>query len=456
MKKIVYTIIAAAAILSGCNREIIVSEGTGSLALDLSCKSDYKDVVTKATDEEIINNLTIDIFRPYDQWSKTYAPFSSIRGKVVELGSGDYTLTASSPAKEHAAFEQPIYEGSKDFKIMTGQVSTVEVICSISNMKVSVFLSDNFVRELSDYTITVSNGKGTLSWNRNASEDDFKPVVVEGKTVFTGSQAGYFTVAPLTVRVDGHRAIDNTDASTQYLIENPSAADHHILNLDAKVTGQVGDVDENGNVITEGIKITISHEVNDINQIVSVPGFDEVPVPGDDNTGDDSGDDNTGDDNTGNEPVEPTPSTKPTLLWEANPDFLPMNIDENLNADLLINAPEKIKTFVVTVDSPQLSPTIAALCSYADTYVEGEPADMDMIGDAVLVENLANMNLGLPLADEIAGQTTVPFSLSGLVPLINLYQPEAGDEHKFTLKVTDEKGQSMEQLVVFVTVSSNE
>jgi len=456
MKKIVYTIIAAAAILSGCNREIIVSEGTGSLALDLSCKSDYKDVVTKATDEEIINNLTIDIFRPYDQWSKTYAPFSSIRGKVVELGSGDYTLTASSPAKEHAAFEQPIYEGSKDFKIMTGQVSTVEVICSISNMKVSVFLSDNFVRELSDYTITVSNGKGTLSWNRNASEDDFKPVVVDGKTVFTGSQAGYFTVAPLTVRVDGHRAIDNTDASTQYLIENPSAADHHILNLDAKVTGQVGDVDENGNVITEGIKITISHEVNDINQIVSVPGFDEVPVPGDDNTGDDSGDDNTGDDNTGNEPVEPTPSTKPTLLWEANPDFLPMNIDENLNADLLINAPEKIKTFVVTVDSPQLSPTIAALCSYADTYVEGEPADMDMIGDAVLVENLANMNLGLPLADEIAGQTTVPFSLSGLVPLINIYQPAAGDKHKFTLKVTDEKGQSMEQLVVFVTVSSNE
>lgn len=456
MKKIVYTIIAAAAILSGCNREIIVSEGTGSLALDLSCKSDYKDVVTKATDEEIINNLTIDIFRPYDQWKKTYAPFSSIRGKVVELGSGDYTLTASSPAKEHAAFEQPIYEGSKDFKIMTGQVSTVEVICSISNMKVSVFLSDNFVRELSDYTVTVSNGKGTLSWNRNASEDDFKPVVVDGKTVFTGTQAGYFTVAPLTVRVDGHRAIDNTDASTQYLIENPSAADHHILNLDAKVTGQVGDVDENGNVITEGIKITISHEVNDINQIVSVPGFDEVPVPGDDNTGDDSGDDNTGDDNTGNEPVEPTPSTKPTLLWEANPDFLPMNIDENLNADLLINAPEKIKTFVVTVDSPQLSPTIAALCSYADTYVEGEPADMDMIGDAVLVENLANMNLGLPLADEIAGQTTVPFSLSGLVPLINIYQPEAGDKHKFTLKVTDEKGQSMEQLVVFVTVSSNE
>lgn len=452
MKKIVYTIIAAVAILSGCNREIIVSEGTGSLSLDLTCESDYKDVVSKATDEEIINGLTIDIFRPYDQWKKTYAPFSSIRGKVVELGSGDYTLTASSPVKEHAAFEQPIYEGSKDFKILTGQVSTVEVICSISNMKVSVFLSDNFVRELSDYTVTVSNGKGSLSWNKNASEDDFKPIVVDGKTVFTGIQAGYFTVSSLTVRVDGHRAIDNTDASTQYIIENPSAADHHILNLDAKVTGQLGDLDENGNVITEGIKITISHEVNDINMVVTVPGFEEVPVPGDDNTGDDSGDDDTGDDNTGDEPVEPTPSTKPTLSWEANPDFSPMNIDSNLNADLVINAPEKIKTFVVTVDSPELSPTIADLAGFE---YSGGTVDMDLIGNQTLIETLAGMNLGLPLADEISGQTTVPFSLSGLVPLINIYTPAPGTEHKFTLKVTDEKGQYLEQMVVFVTVASN-
>jgi len=53
MKKIFYSIIAAAAIFTGCNREIILQKGTGSLAIDLSCKSDMNEVQSKATDEDI-------------------------------------------------------------------------------------------------------------------------------------------------------------------------------------------------------------------------------------------------------------------------------------------------------------------------------------------------------------------------------------------------------------------
>lgn len=442
MKKIFFPIIAAAAIFASCNTEVIEQQGTGSLAIDLSCKSDLHEVETKATDDEIINNLVIDIQRPYDNWTKTYNPFSSIRGKVVELGSGDYILTASSPAKEHAAYEQPIYEGRKDFKILTGQVTTVDVICSITNVKVTVNLSDNFVRELSDYTVTVSNGKGLLLWNKNATTDDFKPVVIDAQTYYTCNEAGYFTVAPLSITIDGHRAIDNTSASATTYIEDVNAADHHILNIDAKVTGELG-----------GINITINHDVNEIDQPIVVPGFDETPVPGDEPStgeGDDTGDD-SGDDNTGSDPVDPTPSTTPYITWAANPDFLPMNIDENLNADLVVNVPNKVKTFEVIVDSEVLSPTVAALCSYADTYVGG-PATMDMINDAVLLENLAGMGLGLPLGDQIFGQTVVPFSLSGLIPLIDIYAPAAGSEHKFTLNVTDETGQTLEQLVIFVTI----
>ena len=98
-----------------------------------------------------------------------------------------------------------------------------------------------------------------------------------------------------------------------------------------------------------------------------------------------------------------------------------------------------------------LSPTIAALSKYADDYT-GDTVAMDMIGDAVLIENLGSMGLGLPLGDEISGQTEVPFSLSGLIPLINLYGPEPGAQHKFTLKVTDEKGNSFEKLLIFVSI----
>ena len=443
MKKIFFSIIAAAAVFAGCNREVIISQGTGTLAIDLSCKSDLHEVETKATDDEIINNLVVNIQRPYDNWTAKYEPFSTIRGKVVELGSGDYILTASSPAKEHAAFDQPIYEGSKDFKILTGQVTTVDVICGIKNVKVTINLSDNFVNELSGYTVTVSNGKGNLSWNKNAGTDDFKPVILDGETYFTCNQAGWFTVAPLSVVIDGHRAIDNTSASATLIIEDVNAADHHILNVDANVTGQIG-----------GINITINHDVNSIDQPIVIPGFEETPVPGDTPSegGDDNGDDN-GDEPSqgGDEPSEPTPSAAPYVIWEANPSFAPMNIDDQLNADLVIMAPKKVKTFKVIVDSEQLSPTIAALCSYADDYSEG-PAEMDLIGDATLVENLGGMGLGLPLGDEILGNDEVPFSLSALIPMINLYQPAPGTEHKFTLQVTDEENNTLEQLIIFVTI----
>jgi hypothetical protein len=77
---------------------------------------------------------------------------------------------------------------------------------------------------------------------------------------------------------------------------------------------------------------------------------------------------------------------------------------------------------------------------------------MDMIGDEVLLENLGGMDLGLPLGEEILGNDVVPFSLSGLIPLIDMYQPEAGAQHKFTLKVTDEEGGVLEQLLIFVSI----
>ena len=457
MKKIFFSIIAAAAVFTRCNQEVIGQQGSGSLSIDLSCRSDLHEVETKATDEDIINNLMIDITRPYDNWSVKYNPFSSIRGKIVELGSGDYVLTATSPVKEHAAFDQPIYEGSEEFKILTGQVTTVDVICAISNAKVTVNLSSNFVDELAHYTVTVSNAKGSLIWNKNAIDDDFKPVAIDGITYYTGKEAGWFTVSPLTITIDGHRSIDNTTASATAFIESVNPADHHILNIDAKVTGQLGDVDENGDVIKQPVTITISHDVNPIDQTIVIPGFEEIPVPGDgpssgDDEGDDEGDDNTGDDNTGgNDPVDPTPSDAPYVVWEANPSFAPMNIDDNLNADLVIMVPKKVVTFKVEVDSEQLSPTIAALCSYADTYTSG-PSTMDLIGDATLVENLGGMGLGLPLGDEILGKDQVPFSLSALIPMINLYQPAPGTQHKFTLKVTDEAGNSLEQLIIFVTI----
>lgn len=450
MKKIFFSIIAAAAVFAGCNREVIEQQGSGSLAIDLSCKSDLKEVETKATDDEIINNLVVDIRRPYDNWSVKYDPFSSIRGKVLELGSGDYILTASSPLKEHAAFEQPIYEGVEDFKILTGQVTTVDVICSIKNVKVTVNLSSNFVEELAHYTVTVTNGKGSLMWNKTAQDDDFRPVAIDGKTYYTGLETGWFTVSPLTVTIDGHRAVDNTSATATTYIEDVNSADHHILNIDAKVTGQLGDVDENGNVITEPVRITISHEVNPIDQTIVVPGFEEVPVPGDDpSAGDGDDDDNTGGDNTGGnegggdaggEVEQPVA----TITWDANPTYADMMINADMNADMVITVPGKIAEFEVTVDSPQLTAAIEGLTSDGSST-------MNLITDEGLIAFLSEAAPALPTGGNLAGKTQVDFFLTEFINMISMFGPASGDQHRFTLDIVDEAGKTFSKTLTFVT-----
>lgn len=418
--------------LTGCNTELIVSEATGSLSFDLDCKTDYTDVVTKATDDDLINQLSIDVERINDGWKKTYAPYSTIRGTVIELGAGLYTLTASSPEKKEAAFDQPIFLGGTEFEIRTGTITDLKTItCTIQNTMVTVILAENLVNELAAYTVTVTNGKGSLSWNKTSEVDDFEPAEIDGKTVYVGKKAGYFTPAPLTVTINGVRS-DGYEARTTKIISSVNLAENHQICFDVNVNGSVGFGDD---------FITISNEVNPIVKDVIITG----PSQGGDDSGDDSGDD-TGDDNT-----DVGGSDAPYLVWDANPDFTPMNIDDNLNADLVIHAPGKIKDFLVIVDSEVLSPTIAALSKYADDYTGGT-VTMDMIGDAVLIENLGSMGLGLPLGDEISGQTEVPFSLSGLIPLINLYGPEPGAQHKFTLKVTDENGNSFEKLLIFVSI----
>ena len=427
MKKTVYTIIAAAIALTSCNTEVIITESKGEMMLDLSCSPEYNIVGTKAeSDEDIINNLSVKIVRPADNWTKTFEPFSSIRGTVVALGSGDYTITASSPVKEDAAYDQPVFEGSKDFTISTGQVTNVSLICKVANVKVSLQLSKNFVEELSDYSITVTNGKGILKWEKNANQTDFKPVIVEGETLYTGIKAGYFSVAPLTIQVNGHRSLDNSSASTSYFINDPKAADHHILKLDANVTGTLG-----------GISITIDNTVNDIENTVTVPGFNEIPVPGDEPQ--DPGTEEPGTEEPG---TDPEPSTAPTLVWDANPTFAPMAINDAMNADLIVNAPEKIAQFKVKVDSPNLTAAIQGLTTNgSDT--------MDLVNDAAIIAFLAN--LGIPTGENIVGKTTVNFFITDLVKMINLYGPKAGTQHHFILIVTDEKGQEMNKKVTFVS-----
>ena len=414
MKKILY-IVAAAAAVAACGTKNALPGGNGTLSLTTVQEGSY---ATKAND--VLADFVVDIERPSDGWTKHYDRYIDIP-QTISLGSGEYTLTVSSPEYRDAAWDLPYYSGTANFTIRVDELTPVNVTARLQNMKVSFVLTDNFKNELSSYSITVTNAS---SWT--AADAGEKTLTWTSATGDVEDKAGYFSVAPLRVKVDGYRAIDNSESHSELLIADVAAQDHHIITLDARVTGQVS-----------GVAITIDPSVNDRESNVEVPGWDEVPVDGGDQPGDEPGDE-PGDD--------PQPSTAPTMTWESNPTFAPTPIAAEMDVEIVIEAPEGIKDFVVDVDSDVLGETIAALAGASYTYSPSTPFRMDLINDAALIAALGKM---IPTGDALKNQTHVNFSLSQLVPLIMVYSPESGSQHTFTLKVTDNKGQSLEKPVVF-------
>lgn len=416
MKKILFTLAAVATVLSGCNRtEVETSGREGLLQLQIGYSGYYNDktpelvpVRSAADDQAFIDTfiISIDKISGTSSYSLecTVAEFNRMYADgILTLSPGDYRVEVTSPGStNNAAWDQPVYSVAKDFTIIEDVMTPLELVCTLSNMKVSVRLSDNFKSELSAYSIIVTGeyetGNASLTWS---SAD----AASEGR-------AGYFAVAPLTVEIQGVRQLDGSEANKTYLIEDVAAADHHILNIDAKVTGSAG------------LSVSIDYTVNEKPVDIVVPGFEEIPVPDEDP-----------DDNPDTDPDDPS-STAPELVWENNPSFDPTPISSTMDIVLLVNAPEKIAEFTVDIDSDILRGILNNM-----TF------PLDLINDETVKGFMGS--LGLPVGDQLLGQVSVEFPLSGLVPLIGQIGAPAGSEHTFTLYVKDEKGQELSRKLVF-------
>ena len=107
---------------------------------------------------------------------------------------------------------------------------------------------------------------------------------------------------------------------------------------------------------------------------------------------------------------------------------------------ITVNVPGKVKDFLIEVKSD---------CAEFEGVIRsmtGDGLTMDLVNNA----NLSSLNeLGIPTGDSVKGMETVPFTLSSLLPMILLYYPEVNSYHTFTLKVTDEAGQTLTQALQF-------
>ena len=402
MKKVFLLIVMSLSVFTSCRNRVVPNVGT--LDLRISGLDEYMVVETKsAVDYTDVNNYDVVIDGP----TKYEAKFSKMTGEVVELGSGSYTITVTSPSTEPVAFEQPIYQAYEEFVIKAGEVTPLDLVCTPLNCKVTIELSENFKKELASYEVVVSNGLGELTWTKNSEKDDFG----EGK-------AGYFLPRGLEIKVKGYRSIDNTEATAVHFVADPQPAEHHIIKLDAKVTGQIG-----------GITIDVNTDFNDKEQNVDVPGMDEEYVDRPD----------FGDGDEGEDGEDETPQN--TIEWPANPTFGKIVLNADTEIKMNIKMPAGIATFIVEV-SDNFKELVSVITTNNVSY-------LDLIKDENIKANFADSPL--PTGDELLNQTEVAFDLTSFVSML-MGAMSNGGIVTFVLKATDNNGDPLLFMEEYPTV----
>ena len=397
MKKILFQTLAAAACLVACNRNVAVETiETGSLYLALSEETEFITVETKAgTDYTDFNNYDVVIDGP----TKVTEKFSEFAGRVVELGSGNYAITVTSPDTEPAAFEQPIYKAYETFEIRAGEVTSLDLLCVPDNCKVTIELSENFMKELATYEVSINNGLGELVWVKDETRNDFAE-----------NKAGYFLTRGLEVKVQGHRAIDDTQATAVYYVKNPQPGEHHVIKLDAKVTGTIG-----------GINIEVVPDFNEIKDDIFVDGLEDIYV------------DRPDFDGTEGEGGEDEEENNNSIVWEGNELFEPQIISLDIQIQMTITMPAGIETFIVEV-SDNFKEAVSVITEGGVDYI-------DLINDPKIIAEFGGDKSALLTGDEIYHQTEIFFDLSSFVPILS--STAKGMTVDFILNATDVNGQQL-------------
>ena len=427
MKKILISILAAVTLVTACdNMKPAATTGKpGTLSLSLSCDNEYTDrPLLKSGVAPAVNTdlFVVQLIKQFDEYgapsvwtgSWTYAEFP----EVLELTPGQYKIKVTSPATDITSTLAPRFEAEEGFSIVEGAVTTLEIVCSIANMKVTVVPTANFFTELTDYTISVTaeyEGVDTpvsVSWTNS----DF---IMNSDGTYTTDKVAYFEAVPLSVMVTGYRTLDGSDASLRKPIEITDVAprDNHIINIDVQVTGEA-----------KLSMIVVDSSLNDPKDTeVFVPGFEEIPIPDEEE-----------------KPSEPAQA--PYMVWEANPDFDVYMIPEAPSVSIDVYAPGKIAQFLIYVSgSPIFESVISELAG--DDH-------MDLINNVALAEMLGEMFPDFPIgADKLLGKDYVKFDLSQMVGLIPTVDAES--TVVFTLVVVDQAGQRYERPVSFKAAAAN-
>lgn len=234
----------------GCSKKENPEPGKGILKLGVGVIITIEEADKKLKSGLSTSDFKVQIFNSSNQVVHEYANASEIPA-TLELIAGDYYAVASSDNNPAAIFESPYYQGnSGTFTIAEGQISTVNINCTLANIMVSVNYSTQVTTKFTGYSTTISNTSGNL-------------VFASGET-----RMGFFNSGPLTIESNLTYLL-GTETKTKTVtgsIANPQAGKHYEVTIDVPLNtgGSTINITLDETVTTEAVTITDSPVVTGV------------------------------------------------------------------------------------------------------------------------------------------------------------------------------------------------
>ncbi|MCD8312541.1 MAG: PCMD domain-containing protein [Bacteroidales bacterium] len=180
------------AVLFSCSRTAD-PEGYGYVELRVSTDPGVDRAATRATGDGDVVAVTIyegsEVLWSCEDASTVTEPLTFLTGL--------YTAEAVCGSDESAAWDFPFYSCTEKFGVYTDKNTDLDLVLTLSNVKVTAEFSDDFDTYFTSYDLSVTNGTGTLDYDKD-----------------TESREGYFSVTG-TLRCT--LSLTNTDGDSYTL-----------------------------------------------------------------------------------------------------------------------------------------------------------------------------------------------------------------------------------------------
>lgn len=367
-------------------------------ALSVELVTDHKpvdgDVSTRSAATRAVDINDFDCFI-YDESGNNVIrtfKYGERPTQSIELDGGKYIFKMISGEIAGAAFESPVYGLSEPFTIVRKQTTTLtDLVCTLQNIQASVSYSADLRAALSDdTTATLTVGSSSLVYAIDDSRSGyFKAeqalndieVLVKGQYTQEGKEPAPFD---FTTVIKDVKAGQHSDI--QLYIEYSAEGN---ISVQVTIDGWVVDqsvVFDLANLISEDVMV----DDDDKPTIVLVDGDIDAPVE----------------------------------LYASDFDASG-NCTKNIVVDIATKSP-------ITSALVEISSTNAAMVASLADYNLTSSFDLCNAGTASASLRL----MGLPINDQVAGQTSVSYNLTAQMKLLKEY---AG-AHSFKLTVADEQG----------------